>query len=62
MAPGADHPTRTRTLPRTLSGDLCMDAVACEGSSLIQPKRDEVDGGAYFETRAYPGVHIAFLK
>ena len=34
VAPDADHPTQTLTLTlaRTLWGDLCLDAVACEGS------------------------------
>ena len=52
VAPDADHPTRTLT--RTLWGDLCLDAVACEGSRLIRPKGDAVDGGCAFQTRA-PG-------
>ena len=32
VAPDADHPTLplTRTVTRTLWGDLCLDAVACE--------------------------------
>ena len=30
VAPEADHPTRTLTRARTLRGDLCLDAVACE--------------------------------
>ena len=51
MAPDADHPTRTLTLtlPRTLWGDLCLDAVACEGSRLIPPKEDAVDEGCAFQ-------------
>ena len=50
MAPDADDPTRslTLTLTRTLWGDLCLDAVACEGSRLIWPKGDAVDGGCVF--------------
>ena len=41
----AGYPTRTLTLTvtRTLWGDLCLDAVACEGSRLIRPKGDAVD-------------------
>ena len=37
----ADHPTLTLslTLPRTLWGDQCFDAVACEGSRSICPAR-----------------------
>ena len=56
VAPDIDHPIRTltRTLTRTLWGDLCLDAVACEGPRLIRPKGDAVDGDAYFKTRA-PG-------
>ena len=56
MAPDADHPTRTltRSLTRTLWGDLCLDAVACEGSGLIRAKGDAVKGGAHFKSRA-PG-------
>ena len=49
MALDADHPTRTLTRTRTLWGDLCLDAVACEGSSLIRPKGDAVDGGCVFQ-------------
>ena len=51
VTPNADHPTRTLTLTvtRTLWGDLCLDAVACEGSRLIRPKGDGVDGGCVFE-------------
>ena len=37
--PKADHPTLTRTLTRTLWGDQCLDAVACEGSRSIRPAR-----------------------
>ena len=50
-APDADHPTRTRTRTRTrtLWGDLCLDAVACEGSRLIRPKGNAVDGGCVFQ-------------
>ena len=54
MAPDADHPAPTLTLTRsrTLWGDLCLDAVACEGS---RPIRGMLwMGGAYFKTRA-PG-------
>ena len=43
MVPKADHPTGiltlTLTLTRTLWGDQCLDAVACEGSRLIRPTR-----------------------
>ena len=58
MVPDADHPTRTITLALTLTlwGDQCLDAVACEGSRLIRPKGDAVDGGHAFQnsrTRAY---------
>ena len=37
----ADRPTRTLTLSLTLTlwGDVCLDAVACEGSRLIRPAR-----------------------
>ena len=51
VAPDADHPTRTRTvtLTRTLWGDLCLEAVACEDSRLIRPKGDAVDGGCVFQ-------------
>ena len=49
VAPDADHPTRTLTRTRTLWGDLCLDAVACEGPRLIRPKGDAVDGGGVFE-------------
>ena len=49
MAPDADHPTRTLTRTRTLWDDLCLDAVACEGSTLIPPKGDAVDGGCVFQ-------------
>ena len=49
VALDADHPTRTLTRTRTLWGDLCLDAVACEGSSLIRPKGDAVDGGCVFQ-------------
>ena len=51
VAPDADDPTRTRTLilTRTLWGDLCLDAVACEGSRLISLKGDAVDGGCVFQ-------------
>ena len=54
VALDADHPTRTltRTVTRTLWGDLCLDAVACEGSRLIRPKGVLWMGGAYFKTRA----------
>ena len=34
MAPDADHPTQTLTL--TLWGNLCLDAVACEGLWLVK--------------------------
>ena len=38
--------TLTLTLMGTLWGDLCLDAVAGEGSRLIRPKGDDaVDGG-----------------
>ena len=37
VVPKADRATRTRT--RTLWGELCLDAVACEGCRLIQPTR-----------------------
>ena len=55
MAPDADHPTLalTRTRARRLWGDLCLDAVACEGSRLIRPKGDAVDGG-YRRNRSGP--------
>ena len=60
VAPDADHPTRTltrtRTRTRTLWGDLCLDAVACEGSRLIRPKGDAEDEGCSFQmsrTRVY---------
>ena len=57
VAPDADNPilTRTRTLTLTLTvtltlwGDLCLDAVACEGSRLIPPEGDAVDGGCVFQ-------------
>ena len=51
MAPDADHPTRplTRTPIRTPWGELCVDAVACEGSTLIGPKGDAVDWGCVFQ-------------
>ena len=49
MAPDADRPTRTLTLTLTLWGDLCLDAVACEGSRLIPPEGDAVDGGRVFK-------------
>ena len=51
VAPDADHPTRTLTLSLigTLWGDLCLDAVACEGSRLIRPKGDAADGGCAFQ-------------
>ena len=57
VAPDADNPilTRTRTLTLTLTvtltlwGDLCLDAVACEGSRLIRPKGDAVDRGCVFQ-------------
>ena len=41
MVPKADHLTlsRNRTRTRTLWGDQCLDAVACEGSRLISPAR-----------------------
>ena len=37
VAPDADHPTRTLTLTgtRTLWGDLCLDAVACELDAVV---------------------------
>ena len=60
MAPDADHPTLTLT--RTLWGDLCLDAVASEGSKLIRPKGDAVDGGFVFQNIAHPGVHTTCLK
>ena len=41
--------TRTRTRTRTLWGDLCLYAVACEGSRLIRPKGDALDGGCAFQ-------------
>ena len=51
MVPKADHPTRTLTLTLTLTlwRDLCLDAVACEGSRLIRPKGDAVDGGCVIQ-------------
>ena len=49
MAPDSDHPTRILIRTRTLWGDLCLDAVACEGSRLIRPKGDAVDGGCVFQ-------------
>ena len=51
VVPDADHPTRTITLALTLTlwGDQCLDAVACEGSRLIRPKGDAVDGGCVFQ-------------
>ena len=63
MALDADHPTRTltRTVTRTLWGDLCLDAVACEGSRLIRPKGALWMGGAYFITRA-PGCAYNFFE
>ena len=60
MAPDADHPTLTVT--RTLWGDLCLDAVVCEGSKLIRPEGDAVDGGFAFQNLAHPGVHTTCLK
>ena len=41
VAPKADHPTLTLTptVTRTLWGDQCLDAVACEGSRSIRPAR-----------------------
>ena len=74
MAADADHPTRTLalTLTGTLWGDLCLDAVACEGSRLIRPKGDAVDGGyvfykklknvTYFKTRTPGCAYIFFVK
>ena len=44
MAPDADRPTS-----RTLLGNLCLDAVACEASRLIRPKGDAVDGGCILQ-------------
>ena len=41
--------TTTLTLTRRLWGDLCLDALACEGSRLIRPKGDAVDGGCAFQ-------------
>ena len=49
VALDADHPTRTPTLTRPLWGDLCLDAVACEGSRLIRPKGDAVDRGCVLQ-------------
>ena len=53
MTSDADHPTRTLalTLPLIgmLWGDLCLDAVACEGPRLIRPKGDAVDRGCAFQ-------------
>ena len=63
MAPDADYPTLTLTLTvtRTLWGDLCLDAVTCEGSRLIRPKGDTLGmGGAYFKTGA-PGCAYIFF-
>ena len=51
VAPAADRPTRTLTVTQTLWGDLCLDAVACEGSRLIRPKGDAVDEGCVFHKR-----------
>ena len=49
VAPDADHPTRT------LWGDMCLDAVAYEGSRLIRPKGGCCGWGVrYFNTRT-PG-------
>ena len=58
MVPDADHPTRTITLALTLTlwGDQCLDAVACEGSRLIRPKGDAVDGGCTFQNSHTRGV------
>ena len=50
VAPDADHPARTLTRTLTVWGDLCLDAVACEGFRLIRPKGDAVDGGCVFQT------------
>ena len=49
LAPDADHPTRKLTEPRTLWGYLCLEVVACEGSRLIRPKGDAVDGECVFQ-------------
>ena len=51
VAPDADHPTRSRTRTRNgrLWGGLCLDAVTFEGSRLIRPKGDAVDGGCVFQ-------------
>ena len=57
VATDADRPTRTLTLTRTLWGDLCLDAVANEGSSLIQLKGGAVDGGCVFQN-SHTGVCI----
>ena len=64
MALDADNPTRTLilTVTRTLWGDLCLDAVVCEGYGLIRPKGDVVDGGARISKFAHPGVRITFLN
>ena len=60
VAPDADHPTRTLTVTLTLWGDLCLDTVACEGSRLIRPEGDAVDGGLRISKLAPPGVHVTF--
>ena len=63
VAPDAYHPTRTLTRTRTLYivwGDLCLDAVGCEGSRLIRPKGDAVDGECVFQTRS-PGCAYNFF-
>ena len=60
MATDADHPTRTLPLTRTLWGDLWLDAVACEGSRLIRPKGDAVDGEWAFQN-SRTQVYILFF-
>ena len=57
----SDNPTRTRSVTRRLRGDLCLDAVACEGYRLIRPKGDAVDGGVRITFSAVGGVvvHVA---
>ena len=57
VATDADRPTRTLTLTRTLWGDLCLDAVECQGSvnRLIRPKGEAVDGGRAFQNSRTTG-------
>ena len=65
VAPDVDHPTRTLTLPLTLIGtlwgDLCLDAVACEGSRLFRPEGDAVHGGRAFQN-PHTRVYIHFFR